>query len=59
MGEEEHCRVYTVAVTSIDMVFGSSGDVQDNELDSWKTLMSLPHCNGTCLMRLKPPSFQV
>ena len=26
---------------------------------SWKTLMNLPHCNGTCLMRLKPPSFQV
>ena len=47
MGEEEYCRVYTVAVTSIDMVFGSSGDVQDNELDSWKTVMNFSHCNGT------------
>ena len=46
-----------MAVTSIDMVFGSSGDVQDNELDSWKTLMNLPHCNGTWSNEIKTPFF--
>ena len=53
----EQSRVCTVAVTPIDMVFSSSGDVQDNELDSWTTLMNLPHCNWTWSNEIKTPFF--
>ena len=34
-GRLEQSRICTVADTCIDMVFSSSGDVQDSDIDSW------------------------
>ena len=32
--------------TSVDIVFGSSGDVQDSDMDSWTNYVELSHSNN-------------
>ena len=45
-GRLEQSRVCTVADTSVDIVFGSSGDVQDSDMDSWTNYVELSHSNN-------------